>query len=168
MAKRNTPSEQRSSTEQGAGDSAESAKTSESFETALAKLEQSVNALESGELGLSEALDAFERGIGHLKTCYRQLDEAERRVERLTGIDADGNPVTEPFDDEEMTLDQKHAARARRRSHEGPSRTVASDGQSPPGPRSRVGRRSEMEPEDAGGMGAAGGPDDVDESDCLF
>ena len=34
-----------------------------------------------------------------LKRCHTQLEAAERRIELLSGVDADGNPVTEPFDD---------------------------------------------------------------------
>ena len=96
------------------GDSGAAAE-SPTFEEALASLEQIVSSLEGGQLGLGEALEAYEAGIGQLKACHRHLQAAERRVELLSGIDADGNPVTEPFDDAPMTLEQKQAARSRRR-----------------------------------------------------
>ena len=33
-----------------------------------------------------------------LKQCYELLERAERRIELLCGVDADGNPITEPFE----------------------------------------------------------------------
>ena len=87
-----------------------------SFETSLDKLEQAVHQLEEGQLGLSESLERYEQGVKHLKQCYRALETAERKIELLAGVDSDGNAITEPFDDREMTLDQKAAARTGRRS----------------------------------------------------
>lgn len=68
------------------------------FEESLASLEGIVAKLESGDLGLGESLEAYERGIGQLKKCHQLLAAAERRVEILSGIDADGNPVVEAFE----------------------------------------------------------------------
>ncbi|WP_084428261.1 exodeoxyribonuclease VII small subunit [Roseimaritima ulvae] len=69
------------------------------FETSLADLEQIVSELESGELGLEQSLDAYEKGIQRLKECHQHLKAAERRVEQLSGFDAEGNPILEPLDD---------------------------------------------------------------------
>lgn len=66
------------------------------FEQSLKEVEQIVGQLESGELGLTDSLENYERGIGHLKQCHALLDAAEQRVSVLSGFDADGNPVTEP------------------------------------------------------------------------
>jgi hypothetical protein len=45
------------------------------------------------------------------------LSRAERRIELLTGIDAEGNPVTVGVDDEaSLSLDEKKQARSQRRS----------------------------------------------------
>jgi exodeoxyribonuclease VII small subunit len=87
-----------------------------SFEQALEHLEQIVHQLEEGEVGLAEALDHYEKGVGLLKQCYGLLERAERRIELLSGVDAAGNPITEPFTDEEPTLDEKSQNRARRRT----------------------------------------------------
>ena len=87
-----------------------------SFEASLDKLEQVVHQLEEGQLGLSESLEHYEQGVKHLKQCYRALETAERKIELLAGVDSDGNAITESFDDREMTLDQKAAARTGRRS----------------------------------------------------
>jgi len=71
----------------------------QSFEQALAALEQIVRDLEDGRCGLAESLARYEQGVKLLKNCYAQLEQAERRIELLTGIDAAGNAVVAPFDD---------------------------------------------------------------------
>lgn len=68
-----------------------------SFETALASLEAIVHDLEDGDLGLAEALARYEQGIEHLRHCYDLLEQAERKIELLTGIEADGRAKTVPF-----------------------------------------------------------------------
>jgi exodeoxyribonuclease VII small subunit len=69
-----------------------------SFEEALTSLEQIVQELEEGKLGLGESLSRYEQGVNLLKACHQQLERAERRIEILTGVDAAGNPVTAVFD----------------------------------------------------------------------
>ena len=86
------------------------------FEQALQGLEEIVEQLENGQLGLSESLDCYQQGVGLLKHCHEALTSAERKIELLTGVDAEGNSVTEPFDDEQTTLDQKQKSRSSRRS----------------------------------------------------
>ncbi len=73
-------------------------KPEESFEESLAELESVVADLESGELGLAESLERYEQGVQRLKRCHATLETAQRRIELLSGVDADGNPVTAPFD----------------------------------------------------------------------
>jgi exodeoxyribonuclease VII small subunit len=101
------------------------------FEQALEQLERIVHQLEEGEIGLAEALDHYEKGIGLLKQCYGLLERAERRIELLSGVDAAGNPITEPFaDDAGNTLEEKTQNRARRRTKTGgraKSETLPSD-----------------------------------------
>lgn len=70
-----------------------------SFEDALAELTEIVEQLDTGELPLEESLTQFERGMALMKQCHATLSAAEKRVEQLTGFDADGNAETEPFDD---------------------------------------------------------------------
>ena len=55
----------------------------EDFEAALARLEEIVRSLEDGELGLDNALELFEEGIGLSRFCHGKLEQAERRVELL-------------------------------------------------------------------------------------
>jgi exodeoxyribonuclease VII small subunit len=71
----------------------------QSFEQAIAALEQVVRDLEDGRLGLAESLARYEEGVKLLKNCYAQLEQAERRIELLTGVDAAGNAIVAPFDD---------------------------------------------------------------------
>ena len=87
------------------------------FEESLNRLEEIVHRLEEGELGLTEALDRYEEGVKLLRQSYELLQRAERRVELLSGVDAEGNPITEPFD-HSATFDQEEPGKrpARRRA----------------------------------------------------
>ena len=67
------------------------------FEQALAQVEQAVTRLEEGELGLDEALAQYEAGLKHLKRCHQLLERAEQKIETLTGVDAQGNPMASPL-----------------------------------------------------------------------
>ena len=69
-----------------------------SFEHSLAELEAVVHDLEEGQLGLTDALARYEQGVKHLKHCYQLLAAAERKIELLTGVTAEGTPVTQPFE----------------------------------------------------------------------
>jgi exodeoxyribonuclease VII small subunit len=90
-----------------------------SFEVSLGELESIVGELESGKLGLSDALARYEEGVRHLKSCHQLLERVERKIEILSGMDAEGNPITQPFDEQEhASLEEKAAARGRRRTSE--------------------------------------------------
>jgi exodeoxyribonuclease VII small subunit len=67
------------------------------FEQSLAELDRVVRDLEDGQLGLEDALTRYEAGVHLLKRCFTQLRDAEQRILRLAGLDADGQPVLEPF-----------------------------------------------------------------------
>ncbi len=69
-----------------------------SFEHHLGELEQLVQKLETGQLGLSESLQFFEAGLGHLRECQRRLAEAEERIALVLSVDAEGNAETRPLD----------------------------------------------------------------------
>lgn len=88
-----------------------------SFEDALVQLESIVGELENGKIGLADALQRYEDGVKLLKNCYQLLEKAERRIELLSGVDSDGNPVVVDFDDDASeSLDEKASARGRRRT----------------------------------------------------
>ena len=87
------------------------------FEQALERLEQIAQALDDGNLGLDESLRYYEEGVKRLKACHSLLEKAERKIELLSGVDADGNPISQPFDDESTSsLEEKAETRSRRRS----------------------------------------------------
>ena len=88
-----------------------------SFEDSLKELEKIVAELESGKLGLSDALARYEEGVKHLNGCQQLLEMAERKIELLSGVDADGNPITERFEETENdSLEAKAAGRGGRRT----------------------------------------------------
>ena len=70
-----------------------------SFEQSLERLEEIVRQLEEGDLGLDEAMRRYEEGVKLLRQSYDLLEKTERKIELLSGFDAEGNPVTRPFDD---------------------------------------------------------------------
>lgn len=85
------------------------------FEAGLVELQALVRELEEGSLGLDESIARFERGISILRRCYQALEQAEQKIELLTGFDRDGNPVTAPFDGT-ATLDAANGVPAKRSS----------------------------------------------------
>jgi len=70
----------------------------EQFEAAYGKLQEVVGQLEQGNLTLAQSLQAYEQGVGWLKTCYQGLHEVEQQIRILTKVDADGQVHWEPFD----------------------------------------------------------------------
>lgn len=68
------------------------------FEGALAEVENVVRRLEGGELGLTEALAEYERGIAKIKICHDSLQQAELKIQLLTQVDEDGTPRVESVD----------------------------------------------------------------------
>ncbi|MGO9918656.1 MAG: exodeoxyribonuclease VII small subunit [Isosphaeraceae bacterium] len=69
-----------------------------SFEQALGLLQRIVEGLERGESDLSSALSQYDWSVTLLTHCNRLLDQAEQSVALLSGVDAQGNPITTPFD----------------------------------------------------------------------
>ncbi len=53
------------------------------FEVALTKLEEIVDKLESGDIGLDDSLKHYEDGMKLLKFCTAKLDEVEKKIEIL-------------------------------------------------------------------------------------
>jgi len=54
------------------------------FEAAIARLEEIVKSLESGNTPLDTSLSLFEEGVSLVKYCNRKLDTAEQKVKILT------------------------------------------------------------------------------------
>ena len=95
-----------------------------SFEQALGELEAIVRDLEDGRLGLNDALTRYESGVGLLRQCHELLQRAQRRIEQLVGVDAQGQPERVAID-ASATLDA-YAARSAAAEREG-----AGDGAAP-------------------------------------
>jgi exodeoxyribonuclease VII small subunit len=53
------------------------------FEEALTKLEQIVQAMESGELSLEQSMKHFEEGMALSRLCGAKLTETEQKIEML-------------------------------------------------------------------------------------
>ena len=69
------------------------------FEKALEDLEKIVEAMESGELTLDQALKKYEEGVGLVRACQSKLTETEKKIEVLTKT-LDGSLKKEAFDPE--------------------------------------------------------------------
>jgi exodeoxyribonuclease VII small subunit len=76
-----------------------------SFEARLARIEEIVERLESGEAGLDESLRLYAEGAELIKACRGTLSEAEKRITKLTET-AGGDPKEEPFEPEESEAEQ--------------------------------------------------------------
>lgn len=87
--------------------------TTLSFEQSLTQLENIVKTMDSGELSLEDSLQAFERGIGLIRACQTQLQQAEQKVQQLieseqglqlVSIDDESKPTetddSNPFNDD--------------------------------------------------------------------
>ncbi|MBQ6799466.1 MAG: exodeoxyribonuclease VII small subunit [Oscillospiraceae bacterium] len=72
---------------------------SKTFETSVKRLEEIVRLMERGDVPLEQALSLFEEGTGLIRSCTKQLDEAELKVVRLMK-GPDGEPVELPFTEE--------------------------------------------------------------------
>ena len=54
------------------------------FETAIARLEEIVHLLESGNAPLDVSLSLYEEGVALVRLCNMRLDNAKQRVKILT------------------------------------------------------------------------------------
>jgi exodeoxyribonuclease VII small subunit len=87
----------------------------QTFEQALAELEQVVRDLEGDATGLEDSLAKYEAGVGLLKFCYARLRHAEQRILQLTGESDDGQPQTTPFRHSAAAVEPDRSTPKRRR-----------------------------------------------------
>jgi len=66
-----------------------------SFEESLVELDVIIHKMESRDLGLTESLAAYEKGVSLLRHLHEELSDIEQRVVTLVRIDEDGSPVFE-------------------------------------------------------------------------
>lgn len=70
-----------------------------SFEQSMARLDEIVRHLEKGDMPLNDSLALFEEGTALIRSCEKQLDEAEQKVVKLRK-GPDKEPEELPFEDE--------------------------------------------------------------------
>jgi len=66
------------------------------FEQALKRFEEIVEALETEDLDLEKSLQFYEEGVNLYRYCNQQLQAAEKRIDILQ-TKADGTLAAEPF-----------------------------------------------------------------------
>jgi exodeoxyribonuclease VII small subunit len=82
------------------------AKAEPTFEQAIEQLEAIVERIESGEVGLEEAIKQYEQGAALIKRCRSILGAAEKKIAELKVEDVpeepaeDAEPAGDPADDE--------------------------------------------------------------------
>jgi len=54
------------------------------FEATMARLEETVRRLETGDAPLEESLADFEKGVALVRTLHARLDSVQARIEELT------------------------------------------------------------------------------------
>jgi exodeoxyribonuclease VII small subunit len=69
-----------------------------SFERSIQRLGEIVESLEQGDQPLEESIALFEEGMALARSSQDILDRAERRIEELLGVDAQGKPVVREID----------------------------------------------------------------------
>lgn len=55
-----------------------------SFEEAIKELTSIVGKIEEGEIPLQDSLEQYEKGMGLIKHCRGILQEAEKRIEKIS------------------------------------------------------------------------------------
>jgi exodeoxyribonuclease VII small subunit len=76
----------------------EVALTQLSFERSIQRLGEIVESLEEGAQPLEESIALFEEGMALAKSSEDILERAERRIEELLGVDAQGKAVVREID----------------------------------------------------------------------
>lgn len=73
---------------------APAAEAPQGFEESIRRLAAIVEQIERGDLPLEKSIALFEEGMRIARESRADLDKAEKRVEELLAVDADGAPVT--------------------------------------------------------------------------
>ncbi|MEO0508730.1 MAG: exodeoxyribonuclease VII small subunit [Verrucomicrobiota bacterium] len=72
-------------------------KTASTFEESVERLEELIEAMESGDIPLADLVAKFEEGSKLLKSCQKQLKESEIKIEKLNLKTGE----LEPFEEDE-------------------------------------------------------------------
>jgi exodeoxyribonuclease VII small subunit len=73
-----------------------------SFEEALALLDETVDALESGSLTLAQSMAMYERGMKLARVCNEMLTSAEMRITRIRTAYGEQMRMVDSDDDMEV------------------------------------------------------------------
>ncbi len=78
--------------------------TNKSFEEVLAMLEETVDLLEQGSIGLEESVDMYQKGVELYNECRMRLEKAEQRIkiintENFEESDIEADIITENQDE---------------------------------------------------------------------
>jgi len=68
------------------------------YEQAIERVESITDRIESGEVGIEEAVREYEKAMGLIRRCRSILDKAEQRISELSVADDEG-PVEGGDDD---------------------------------------------------------------------
>lgn len=76
----------------------------DNFEQAFSRLEEILNKMNSGMIGLDESLKLYEEADGLIIACHKRLADAEQKIEIMVKnrqgqlqTNSDGKPMTQPF-----------------------------------------------------------------------
>jgi exodeoxyribonuclease VII small subunit len=75
------------------------------FEDALKRLDTIVEAMESGKIGIEEAIDRYEEAMALHAHCQTVLDQAELRIKKIQ-TDASGKVSTTAFEPPAESVDE--------------------------------------------------------------
>ena len=73
-------------------------KKSKDFESALERLEEITDQLESGEASLEQSIELYTEGLQLAKDCHQKLDAAEKKIKVIT--EQNNIPVEAEFESE--------------------------------------------------------------------
>ncbi|MEJ2705333.1 MAG: exodeoxyribonuclease VII small subunit [Sedimentisphaerales bacterium] len=65
-----------------------------SFEEAIKELTEIVGRIEQGQIALQDSLQQYEKGMGLIRHCRTILQEAEKRIEKIS--ESEAKPQKEP------------------------------------------------------------------------
>ncbi len=104
-------------------------KTSQSFESALERIEQIAAQMEAGDLPLDELVRIYEEGLRLVRFCSERLEDAEKRLMVITR-DATGQPqglatIQNPAEIQPSTPPESSDTQEDSSDPEGPSEPVS-------------------------------------------
>jgi exodeoxyribonuclease VII small subunit len=73
----------------------------QTFEQAMAELEDIVKRLEENDVPLEEAIDLFQKGVGLSKLCHTKLQKVEDQLDQILGEDGSVEPLNLDKEDDE-------------------------------------------------------------------